>query len=131
MKCRYFCRLPLDISPVYLTRGISISPAAESFSRFNINILNCYMLVLLRFVSLFLKPLPIQLSNNLRRVSGDDGVGGDVFGCYAGGAYDGVFADGDPWKDGNSGAVPGVFADAHILHCEDITLIKIMIVGKN
>ncbi len=23
MKCRYFCRLPLDISPVYLTRGIS------------------------------------------------------------------------------------------------------------
>ena len=24
MKCRYFCRLPLDISPVYLTRGISI-----------------------------------------------------------------------------------------------------------
>ena len=25
MKCRYFCRLPLDISPVYLTRGISIS----------------------------------------------------------------------------------------------------------
>ena len=87
------------------------------------------MLVPLRFVSLFLKPLPIQLSNNLRRVSGDDGVGddgvgGDVFGCYAGGAYDGVFADGDPWKDGNSGAVPGVFADAHILHCEDITLIK-------
>jgi len=51
------------------------------------------MLVPLRFVSLFLKPLPIQLSNNLRRVSGDDGVGddgvgGDVFGCYAGGAYD-------------------------------------------
>lgn len=25
MKCRYFCRLPLDISPVYLTRGISAS----------------------------------------------------------------------------------------------------------
>ena len=25
MKCRYFCRLPLDISPVYLTRGISKS----------------------------------------------------------------------------------------------------------
>ena len=25
MKCRYFCRLPLDISPVYLTRGISVS----------------------------------------------------------------------------------------------------------
>lgn len=24
MKCRYFCRLPLDISPVYLTRGISL-----------------------------------------------------------------------------------------------------------
>lgn len=24
MKCRYFCRLPLDISPVYLTRGISV-----------------------------------------------------------------------------------------------------------
>ncbi len=23
MKCRYFCRLPLDILPVYLTRGIS------------------------------------------------------------------------------------------------------------
>ena len=23
MKCRYFCRLSLDISPVYLTRGIS------------------------------------------------------------------------------------------------------------
>ena len=79
------------------------------------------MLVPLRFVSLFLKPLPIQLSNNLRRVSGDDGVGGDVFGCYAGGAYDGVFADGDPWKAGNSGAVPGVFADAHILHCEAVS----------
>ena len=28
MKCRYFCRLPLDISPVYLTRGISISANA-------------------------------------------------------------------------------------------------------
>lgn len=27
MKCRYFCRLPLDISPVYLTRGISTSEA--------------------------------------------------------------------------------------------------------
>lgn len=26
MKCRYFCRLPLDISPVYLTRGISLRP---------------------------------------------------------------------------------------------------------
>ena len=26
MKCRYFCRLPLDISPVYLTRGISFKP---------------------------------------------------------------------------------------------------------
>lgn len=23
VKCRYFCRLTLDISPVYLTRGIS------------------------------------------------------------------------------------------------------------
>jgi len=28
MKCRYFCRLPLDISPVYLTRGISTLYAA-------------------------------------------------------------------------------------------------------
>ena len=31
MKCRYFCRLPLDISPVYLTRGISAPPAALIF----------------------------------------------------------------------------------------------------
>ena len=31
MKCRYFCRLPLDISPVYLTRGISSSRAACLF----------------------------------------------------------------------------------------------------
>lgn len=32
MKCRYFCRLPLDISPVYLTRGISvINPVAFSY----------------------------------------------------------------------------------------------------
>ena len=28
MKCRYFCRLPLDISPVYLTRGISENMSA-------------------------------------------------------------------------------------------------------
>ena len=31
MKCRYFCRLPLDISPVYLTRGISIIAVAAVF----------------------------------------------------------------------------------------------------
>ena len=64
----------INSTTIYKNRR-QISPAAESFSRFNINILNCYMLVPLRFVSLFLKPLPIQLSNNLRRVSGDDGVG--------------------------------------------------------
>lgn len=29
MKCRYFCRLPLDISPVYLTRGISLVLAPD------------------------------------------------------------------------------------------------------
>ena len=29
MKCRYFCRLPLDISPVYLTRGISFTGNTE------------------------------------------------------------------------------------------------------
>ena len=29
MKCRYFCRLPLDISPVYLTRGISYSSGRD------------------------------------------------------------------------------------------------------
>lgn len=32
VKCRYFCRLTLDISPVYLTRGISI--ALRSTHRF-------------------------------------------------------------------------------------------------
>lgn len=32
MKCRYFCRLPLDISPVYLTRGISKTPEAAFFT---------------------------------------------------------------------------------------------------
>lgn len=31
MKCRYFCRLPLDISPVYLTRGISIRACGGYF----------------------------------------------------------------------------------------------------
>ena len=31
MKCRYFCRLPLDISPVYLTRGISHYESAAFF----------------------------------------------------------------------------------------------------
>lgn len=30
MKCRYFCRLPLDISPVYLTRGISVTSTHRS-----------------------------------------------------------------------------------------------------
>lgn len=30
MKCRYFCRLPLDISPVYLTRGISSNTTRSS-----------------------------------------------------------------------------------------------------
>lgn len=33
MKCRYFCRLPLDISPVYLTRGISDRPAGKEIHR--------------------------------------------------------------------------------------------------
>ena len=34
MKCRYFCRLPLDISPVYLTRGISqAAQSSESLCR--------------------------------------------------------------------------------------------------
>lgn len=33
MKCRYFCRLPLDISPVYLTRGISELISAGCFFR--------------------------------------------------------------------------------------------------
>ena len=31
MKCRYFCRLPLDISPVYLTRGISFAVRAALY----------------------------------------------------------------------------------------------------
>jgi len=32
MKCRYFCRLPLDISPVYLTRGISARRSYNLYS---------------------------------------------------------------------------------------------------
>lgn len=32
MKCRYFCRLPLDISPVYLTRGISPEDAPKKYT---------------------------------------------------------------------------------------------------
>ncbi len=35
MKCRYFCRLPLDISPVYLTRGISQGRWAVIFASWN------------------------------------------------------------------------------------------------
>ena len=37
MKCRYFCRLPLDISPVYLTRGISDTEnPAEKMDMFSV-----------------------------------------------------------------------------------------------
>lgn len=34
MKCRYFCRLPLDISPVYLTRGISPALLSQALTAF-------------------------------------------------------------------------------------------------
>lgn len=42
MKCRYFCRLPLDISPVYLTRGISLNTAAVFVLRLSVFILSAY-----------------------------------------------------------------------------------------
>ena len=46
MKCRYFCRLPLDISPVYLTRGISKCIIKKGFfpeSAKNINEKFCFV----------------------------------------------------------------------------------------
>lgn len=43
-------------------------------------------------------------SQNACRVSGDDGVGRDIFGDHAAGADDGAFADGDAAEDGGVGA---------------------------